>query len=157
MPPPAHVFCPPLGGSLPTSSQNSQLVLSTFAPPIQKGLSILRIQGGLAPGSKSSSCSATSSEAVIPTSSNRTVSSNVLQLPSTSKGNDNNDTEKYKQKIKELEEFVELLKKKLENAGPSHYKKLQKLLELISSPKKKVQLSVLLHCEKVLKKCIPDV
>ena len=38
-------------------------------------------------------------------------------------------------------------KKKLENTDPSHFKKLQKLLALISSPKKKVRLNALLQCE----------
>ena len=85
------------------------------------------------------------------------MSSFLLQLPSTSGANttlaDNN--EEYKMKIEELKKYVEPLKKKLENTDPSQNRKLQKLLELITNPNKKISLTVLVHCEKALQKCIP--
>jgi len=63
--------------------------------------------------------------------------------------------DEYGKKLSELKKFVEPLKKKLENTEPTQYKKLQKLLELITCPgKKKISLDVLLSCEKALKKCL---
>eukprot|EP00092_Neocalanus_flemingeri_P058148 GFUD01069246.1.p1 GENE.GFUD01069246.1~~GFUD01069246.1.p1 ORF type:complete len:434 (+),score=85.63 GFUD01069246.1:341-1642(+) len=66
----------------------------------------------------------------------------------------NDNTEEYKRKLQELKKYVEPLKKKLENTDSSRYNKLHKLLEIITTPKKKVPLNILIQCEQVLKRCL---
>eukprot|EP00092_Neocalanus_flemingeri_P058143 GFUD01069241.1.p1 GENE.GFUD01069241.1~~GFUD01069241.1.p1 ORF type:complete len:327 (+),score=64.12 GFUD01069241.1:892-1872(+) len=82
------------------------------------------------------------------------VPSYPLQLPSTST-QPSDDTEECKKKLQELKKYVEPLKKKIESTDPSHFHKLLKLLEIITYPKKKVPLNVLIKCENELKQCLP--
>ena len=60
----------------------------------------------------------------------------------------------YREKILELQKYVEPLKKRLENEDSAKYAKLNNLLKLITNKNKSGDLKLLLNCEKVLKNSI---
>jgi len=60
----------------------------------------------------------------------------------------------YREKILELQKYVEPLKKRLENKDSAKYAKLNNLLKLITNKNKTGDLKLLLNCEKVLKNSI---